>query len=52
MSFIAHPDYLTERRERNVYEALLDYLRQLVEHEKIWLFCREKWIAGGEPGAR
>lgn len=36
MSFIAHPDYLTERRERNVYEALLDYLRQLVAHEKIW----------------
>jgi len=36
MSFIAHPDYITERRERNVYEALLDYLRQMVAHEKIW----------------
>jgi hypothetical protein len=36
MSFIAHPDYLTERRERKVYEALLDYLRQMVAHEKIW----------------
>jgi len=36
MSFIAHPDYITGRRERNVYEALLDYLRQMVAHEKIW----------------
>ncbi len=36
MSFIAHPDYLIERRARNVYESLLDYLRQMLEREKIW----------------
>lgn len=36
MSFITHPDYLIESRERNVYESLLDYLRQIVAREKIW----------------
>lgn len=36
MSFITHPDYLLESRERNVYELLLDYLRQMVAREKIW----------------
>jgi hypothetical protein len=36
MSFIAHPDYLIERRARNVYESLVDYLRQMVTREKIW----------------
>ena len=36
LSFITHPDYLTERRERNVYESLLDYLRQMIAREKIW----------------
>ena len=36
MSFISHPDYLIERRARNVYESLLDYLRQMLEREKIW----------------
>jgi len=36
MSFIAHPDYLMERRARTVYESLLVYLRQLIEEEKIW----------------
>jgi hypothetical protein len=36
MSFIAHPDYLIERRARKVYETLLDYLRQIVTQEKIW----------------
>lgn len=36
MSFITHPDYLVESRERNVYESLLDYLRQMVAREKIW----------------
>src|ERR1700737_5443576 len=36
MSFIAHPDYLMERPARTVYESLLDYLRQLIEEEKIW----------------
>jgi hypothetical protein len=36
ISFIAHPDYLMERRARSVYEALLDHLRQIVAREKIW----------------
>jgi hypothetical protein len=36
MSFIAHPDYLIEQRARYVYESLLDYLRQMVDREKIW----------------
>jgi hypothetical protein len=36
MSFVAHPDYLIERRARKVYESLLDYLRQIVAREKIW----------------
>ena len=36
MSFVTHPDYLIERRARNVYESLLDYLRQMLEREKIW----------------
>ncbi len=36
MSFLTHPDYLIERRARNVYESLLDYLRQMVAREKIW----------------
>ena len=37
MSFICHPDYLIEPRARKVYELLLLYLRQMIEHEKIWL---------------
>jgi hypothetical protein len=36
MSFIVHPDYLIERRARNVYESLLDHLRQMVAREEIW----------------
>jgi hypothetical protein len=36
MSFIAHPDYLIEPRARKVYESLLDYLRQMIDREKIW----------------
>jgi hypothetical protein len=36
MSLLTHPDYLIERRARNVYESLLDYLRQMVEREGIW----------------
>lgn len=37
MSFIAHPDYLIERRARNVYESLLNFLRQMVASEKTWV---------------
>jgi hypothetical protein len=36
MSFLTHPDYLIERRARNVYESLLDCLRQMVAREGIW----------------
>jgi hypothetical protein len=36
MSFLTHPDYLIERRVRNIYEALLDYLRQMIACERIW----------------
>jgi len=36
MCFIAHPDYLINRRNRSVYEALLKYLRQMVVRENIW----------------
>jgi len=36
MSFISHPDYLINRRNRQVYETLLDYLRQMVARENIW----------------
>jgi hypothetical protein len=36
MSFIAHPDYLIDRRAREVYQMLLDYLRHMVTREKIW----------------
>ena len=41
MSFITHPDYLIERRARNVYESLLDYLRQTVAREGYGLLFRE-----------
>ena len=37
MSFTAHPDYLIKQRARKVYEALLDYLRQMIAQEKIWM---------------
>ena len=37
MSFICHPDYLIEERPRKVYESLLNYLRQMIEREKLWL---------------
>ena len=36
MSFIVHPDYLVERRAREVYTSLLEYLRHLVVEEHIW----------------
>lgn len=37
MSFITHPDYLISPRPRQVYESLLDYLRQMVSREGIWV---------------
>ncbi len=37
MSILTHPDYLIDIRARNVYETLLNYLRKMVETEKIWV---------------
>jgi hypothetical protein len=39
MSFITHPDYLIDPRARNVYESLLDFLREMIAQEKIWNAC-------------
>jgi hypothetical protein len=36
MSFIAHPDYVNERRALRVYELLLGYLREMVDREGVW----------------
>jgi hypothetical protein len=37
ISFIAHPDYLIERRARCTYVSLLGYLRDLRDSGKTWL---------------
>jgi hypothetical protein len=37
MSFITHPDYLIDRRALKVYESLLDYLRQIIVRDGIWV---------------
>ncbi len=37
MSFLTHPDYVISRRARNVYESLLDHLRQIVMRDKTWV---------------
>ena len=36
ISFITHPDYLINRRNREVYKTLLVYLQQSINREKIW----------------
>ena len=36
ISLLAHPDYLIDRRSRQVYESWLDYLRQAIPRENIW----------------
>ncbi len=36
MSFIVHPDYIIEARPRAVFEALLDHLAHLRDHENVW----------------
>jgi hypothetical protein len=36
ISFLTHPDYLVERRALDVYESLLDYIRQMVARERLW----------------
>lgn len=37
LSFLAHPDYLSSRRTRKLYEMLLDHLREIVARDKIWM---------------
>jgi peptidoglycan/xylan/chitin deacetylase (PgdA/CDA1 family) len=37
MSFIAHPDYLIDRRNRKVFESLLSHLRELIDREGVWM---------------
>jgi len=37
ISFITHPDYLVDARPRKVYEALLAYLQETIEREKLWM---------------
>ena len=37
MNFIVHPDYILGSRERDVYKALLDYLRSLKQLDGVWL---------------
>ena len=37
ISFIAHPDYLIDRRARDVYSALLAHLVRLRDHEGVWM---------------
>jgi hypothetical protein len=36
MSFLAHPDYVIERRGREVYRELLGYLREVVAERRVW----------------
>jgi hypothetical protein len=37
MTFITHPDYLIERRAREVYEELLSYLSHLRSDRGVWI---------------
>ena len=36
ISFIVHPDYIVPRRERQVYESLLNHLVDLREEKRLW----------------
>ncbi len=36
VSFIVHPDYIIEKRARDVYRGLLSFLRQLDSETKLW----------------
>jgi hypothetical protein len=36
ISFIAHPDYLINRRARGVYELLVAHLRQITDRDRVW----------------
>ena len=37
VSFIVHPDYVIEKRARETYQALLDYLTQLRADGRLWI---------------
>src|SRR5208282_426641 len=37
LSFIVHPDYVVEARERTVYERLLNHLCRLSDEKGVWL---------------
>jgi len=37
MSFIVHPDYIFESRALRVYETLLEYLRDRIMQENVWM---------------
>jgi hypothetical protein len=37
VSFIIHPDYIIEKRARNVYTELLRHLAKLREEQKLWI---------------
>lgn len=37
ISILAHPDYLMERREREIYLGLLHYVAELRDSQNIWL---------------
>lgn len=36
ISVLTHPDYLLEERARHVYSSLLDYVRRMIDRDKIW----------------
>lgn len=37
ISFVIHPDYILEQRERQVYEALLEHLASLRQETDVWI---------------
>jgi hypothetical protein len=37
ISFIVHPDYVTDFRPRSTYEALLAYLRRVGDERNVWM---------------
>jgi hypothetical protein len=37
MSFIIHPDYITEEKNQQTFKALLSYLARLREDKRIWI---------------
>ena len=52
MSILAHPDYLLSSRTQEMYESLLDYLRDSLPSKKFGTRCRGKLIAGGGHGRK